>query len=664
MRVSKFTEYAARLLLAVVIGLASISFLPATVQADTNPVDLVLGGAGATSWDISNIQPADNGTKTVELHNAGSEDGFVTIWLSDLISNEGVNPESETGDTAEPGELADYLLLGATVDGLSTNLNLPAAISNLPQSYSAPGYIEVIPLKADDTINLQWEWELPAQTANDVQGDDISFTINYLLRECRVTDVSDVVDNVTGVFTEEVTAESEGGKGILNIEEGTTGLTQEGESLNEIWLIEIDKELPALPSNTAAIGLHYDAGPNGTTFDRPITITFSYDPASIPAGVIESDMAIALWDVNAGQWVKLEGGTIDTVNHTISTQIDHFSRYTIIAHVPPPPSNIGFMPGSPSKREQPPPTIGEEEPATAVLQTNMLGDERKVGIGADGTLLEPLTLADYDGNFVVEIDGGSKITGSDGIPVTRIELTVVEESIPAPHDIVILSPIYTLTGYINDLESSQIDFNPPAKLVISYDPKDLPENAFPPFIANFTDEQGWVQIPPPPDSLIEIGKAKALLRHASLFTVMVKSAPPTPPLPAKFEVSNLTLNPRRAQPGQPIVISLTIANEGATIGSYELHLMIDGIVRAVKEVTLAPKSSQTVSFEVANLAVGEHRVKVAGLTRQFSIVSITAFPTPLGIDWLLIDLSAFAVVVAGLLVLYLVIRRSYRLQAE
>ncbi|MBA7689524.1 hypothetical protein ES703_98032 [subsurface metagenome] len=570
-----------------------------------------------------------------------------------------MNTESETGDTAEPGELAEHLLLGLTVDGLSTNLDLPTAISNLPQSYSAPDYIEVIPLMTDATINLQWQWELPVQTGNDVQGDNISFTINYLLRQCSVTNVSNVVNN-QGVFTENVTAESEGSKGELNIEEGTTGLTQEGEPLNEIWIIEIDKEPPAVPSNTAIVGLHYDAGPNGANFTPPITITFSYDPESIPVGVTQRDMVIALWDRNAGQWIELEGCAIDMVNHTISTQVSHFSRYTIIAHVPPPPpppSSTGIFPAPPSKREQPP-------PATAILQTNMLGDERKVEIEADGTLREPLTLADYDGNFVIEIDGDSKITGIDGIPVTRIELTVVEESIPAPHDIVILSPTYKLTGYINELESSHIDFNPPAKLVISYDPKDLPENAFPPFIANYTDEQGWVQIQPPPDSLIEIGKAKALLRHASLFAVMVELAPPSPPLPAKFGVSNLTFNPRQAQPGQPIVISLTIANEGATAGSFELYLIIDGIVRIVKEISLAGNSSETLTFEVSNLAVGKHRVKIAGLTGQFSIVSITALPTKSKIDWLAIDLSAVAVVVAGLLVLYLVIRRSHQLQAK
>ncbi|MFC2011473.1 hypothetical protein ACFLUR_04220, partial [Chloroflexota bacterium] len=246
MRISKLIEYVARLLLAVVIGLATISFLPDTVQADTNPVDLVLGGTGATSWYITTIQPADSGTRTVELHNAGSEDGFVTIWLSDIISNEGVNPESETGDTAEPGEVAEYLLLDLTADGLNTNLDLPTVISNLPQSYTASNYIEVIPLMTGDTINLQWQWELPVQTGNDVQGDNISFTINYLLRECRVTDTSTVV-TTEGVFTDNITAESESGKGELTIEEGTTGLTEEGVPLSKIWVIESDKEPPVVP---------------------------------------------------------------------------------------------------------------------------------------------------------------------------------------------------------------------------------------------------------------------------------------------------------------------------------------------------------------------------------------------------------------------------------
>jgi len=650
MRIGKVSGNIARLVLATIIGLVLAGSFSAPVKAEDNPVDLVLGGEGAMPWSISNVQPGDSSTSTVELHNAGSGDGFVTIWVSDIISTEGMNPESETGDTTQPGELTDYLLLNLSADGLSANVNLPVTINNLPQDVDGPDYIEVIPLKVGDTVNLQWEWELPAQAGNNVQGDGISFTINYLLRECSITDVSGVVTG-EGVFTEEFTVESESGKAKLTIEEGTVGLTEEGQPLSEIWIIEMDKEPAAPPAYAKIVGLTYDLGPNGATFDPPITLTSTYDPNEIPRRASERDLAIAVWDKDTGKWVTLEGCTVDTVNNTISAPVSHFSRYTIIAPIPPPPR---------------PPTGAEEDaPETvSLLEVDMLDEQASVEIGADGTLSEASTLTDRSGNFIIYIDGGTRVTGLGGMELSRIELRITDESIVVPGDIVILSPIYKLIGYTRSMEVTPINFDPPARLTIKYDPQNLPENIFLPFIANYTDEQGLIRLQPPPDSTDEIGKAKALISHESLFVVAAEVLPPPPPLPARFEASNLTINPKQAQLGQPVTVSVTIINEGATEGSFELHLIIDGIVRMVKEVTLAGKSSETLTFEVSNLAAGKHQVKLAGLTENFKIVRITIPLEESRVNWLLLDVSVGAAIIIGALVLYLTTRRSRQVRLK
>lgn len=172
------------LALALVVLVALTVSLSTPAQTADNPINLELGGEGATSWDITGIMPGDTGTKTVTLHNAGDVDGFVTIWISDVVSSEGINPESETGDTAEPGELDDHLLFNISCSRLSTNIGLPTTIDNLPQTtYPSPGYLRVTPLDVGDTVTLAWQWELPALTGNDVQGDMLSFTINYMLEE-------------------------------------------------------------------------------------------------------------------------------------------------------------------------------------------------------------------------------------------------------------------------------------------------------------------------------------------------------------------------------------------------------------------------------------------------------------------------------------------------
>jgi len=656
-QITGIMRYIIRPLLAVAMIVVLAASSPVPVQAATNPVDLELGGEGATPWVISHIKPGDSGIKTVALRNTGSKDGFVTIWVSDIVSSEGLNPESETGDTTEPGEADDYLQLNLSADGLNTNLDLPATVIDLPQSATASNCIEIIPLKAGGTANLAWNWELPAQTGNDAQGDNISFTINYLLQECTITDVSGIVD-ANGVFTQGVTAKSTGDKGKLTVNQGTVGKTREDQPLSEVWIIELDKEKPPPPENKSAIGFCYDAGPEGATFDQPITITFSYLQSDILPGVNELDLVIALWDKNLAQWVELLNCTVDTLNNTISAPISHFSRYTIIAPVPaplPPP------PVAEEEEELPTPAPGEETAPPKLLEVDMLGKTDKVEISADGILSEPLTLTDRSSDFIIDIKSGSRISGSGGTELSRIELRIADESIVVPDDIVILSPIYELRGYTRNMQITGINFTPPATLTIRYDPKNLPENTFPPFIANYTDEQGLVQLPLPPDGTIEIGKAMALISHASLFAVAAEVLPPPPPLPARFEASNLIINPQQAQFGEPITIIFTITNEGETTGSTELYLIIDGIVRVVKDITLSAKSSETLTFEVSNLSAGKHQVKIAGLSEQFSVVKAATLTEESRVNWLVIDLSVGTAFIMGALVLYFIIKRSRRI---
>jgi len=299
-----------------------------------------------------------------------------------------------------------------------------------------------------------------------------------------------------------------------------------------------------------------------------------------------------------------------------------------------------------------------------VLKTNILGGERTVEIGNDGTLLEPLTLTNPSGRFTIDLKSGSRLTNSDDVPITRVEVTEIDETVNLPDDTIALSSIYKVTGYINDVEIPEIHFDPAARLTILYDPRNLPENAFAPYIANYTEKEGWTRLEPPSDSFFEIGKAKAMIKHASLFAAVTELALPPPPLPAEFTVSNLTIDPVRTQMGEPVIINITITNEGEVTGDYEMYLIIDGIVRATKEITLTGNSVETVSFEVSNLAAGKHQVKVAGLNGEFQVIqaAVTLLPTESTIGWILTDLSVGVVIVSLLLALYMIVRRSRRLQ--
>ena len=354
------TKYAARIALALIV-LATLlgSFSTPTLAAD-NPIDLELGGEGATSWNITDIKPGDSGTKTVSLHHAGSRTGVVTIWISDVVSAAGDNPESETGDTAEPGELDDYLLFNVSCSRLQTSISLPTTIDNLPQSTSDE--LRVTPLNVGDTVTLDWQWELPIETNNDAQGDRLSFTINYMLEEFPPpggggggggpavyyidTDLFGIEEGYrisrSGELRETIEATSGDSMLTMSIPKGTVALDKDDKRLKSLQLA-VNESPPPPPEDACIIGLAYTFQPEGATFDPPITLTWRYDTEALPEDVAEEDLVIAYYDEDAGKWVELDC-VVDTENDTITASIAHFTTFAIIGIVTPlPPAPAVFI---------------------------------------------------------------------------------------------------------------------------------------------------------------------------------------------------------------------------------------------------------------------------------------------------------------------------------
>ena len=160
--------------------------IPHETYSKTYNVNLVLGGEGANGWSVDDVKPGKSGAWTVNLHNAGTECGVVYIWISDISDGEGMNPESETGNTAEPGELTPYMLFDLYSSLLSTNLSLPSTINYFPQSTADATYLKIIRLNPGETATIDWQWAFleTGSPQNEVQGDSLSFSINYTLEVC------------------------------------------------------------------------------------------------------------------------------------------------------------------------------------------------------------------------------------------------------------------------------------------------------------------------------------------------------------------------------------------------------------------------------------------------------------------------------------------------
>ena len=86
---------------------------------------------------------------------------------------------------------------------------------------------------------------------------------------------------------------------------------------------------PPPPEDAYIVGAVYDFGPEGANFNPQIKLTLSYDPEELPEGVRETDIYIAYYQDTG--WKMLLYKKVDTENHKVTTQIDHFARYAVLA---------------------------------------------------------------------------------------------------------------------------------------------------------------------------------------------------------------------------------------------------------------------------------------------------------------------------------------------
>lgn len=87
----------------------------------------------------------------------------------------------------------------------------------------------------------------------------------------------------------------------------------------------------ALPAGVVP-GTAYDFGPDGQTFDEPITIAFDpYDDSGLTSDEEERLRLHVLRD--DGRWWEVSPTTVDAVNNVLSGQVDHFTPYGAVSSV-------------------------------------------------------------------------------------------------------------------------------------------------------------------------------------------------------------------------------------------------------------------------------------------------------------------------------------------
>jgi uncharacterized membrane protein/phage protein U len=248
-----------------------------------------------------------------------------------------------------------------------------------------------------------------------------------------VTSVSTYVTQ-SGKFVVDVTAESADGKVEITVPKNTVGKNSVGQRLSYISIKE-QKSPPAPPAGFQIIGLVYDIGPGGSTFEPAIYVQFQYPESSVPAGISEEDLAVATWQ--DGAWVRLAGSTVDTVNNTITAPINHFSSFTVMA-----PTAVARLGVTGLKVAPPVSYPGETVTITATVANtgDLSGDcEVVLTINDSVTATEKITLS---GHATGEVDftinpekiGTYAITvnGMTAMLTVKEETTTVEEKSAGP----------------------------------------------------------------------------------------------------------------------------------------------------------------------------------------------------------------------------------------
>ncbi len=372
--------------LCVMLVFCLIGHIP--VQADEDEIywDLILDDGGVVPWQFNNVKPGDSGVITASLHNASTHRGFISIWIDNITDLEGENPEAETGDTEEPGELSKFIILNITGENIAPYTILldppfPLGLNAFPQNVNYPLSLDDKPIESDDSIEIQWQWTIPPQTTNVIQGDSVSFDIHYILTTTPIilrplkfgptgggggrdldTDDSDTQDDTvvedsidsdtqtvkdagtTTTSDNDRTYHSRDGKLTVIVPAGTTVTSGLKEELYYVG-ISIDSLITDLPEGSVpltpvyyissyTIEEHYiDA-----ELDRLVTVIIKYDKDRLPE---EFDSIYAARYTEDSGWVKLTGiMEIDYETGTITLVTKRLSSVAIFAETSVPDDSV------------------------------------------------------------------------------------------------------------------------------------------------------------------------------------------------------------------------------------------------------------------------------------------------------------------------------------
>ena len=298
--------------------------IPPTELLPINSVDLEIYNAADAGYKLtlSNLPLTNGGTASY----SGSA-GTLSVTTSTS------NLQHFVGATYVSWQGKNYHFSPAIGYGYGNNSSQTASITYTgtwisPASWPGGGYIFKLSIVTDLTAFSQTSGPIAFFAPPSGTGGARIVTPGLV-------DVTQIVDT-QGLFSQNVLVLSADTKVQLTLNKGTIGQTKDG----GLYVLSITpmNSPPPPPAQASNIGLVYDLWPEEATFSPPINITFSYDPANIPAGWEEKKLKIVYFDRTLVKWVELSNVTVDPVMHTVSAKVSHFTAFTVLAYSPLTPS--------------------------------------------------------------------------------------------------------------------------------------------------------------------------------------------------------------------------------------------------------------------------------------------------------------------------------------
>ena len=230
-------------------------------------------------------------------------------------------------------------------------------------------------------------------------------------------------------------------------------------------------------------------------------------------------------------------------------------------------------------------------------------------IDGQGIITEAVIAPSVDNNCIVKLNEGTKALDNYGLPLSRIRIYELKDPPPPPDNCLIIGLVY-------DIKPDGSTFEPPAMLTIAYEDDRVPPGISEERLVLATwneDSRQWIELE---DCIVDplANTISAPISHFSAFSVMAHTAAPS------FTMLELAVAPQEVDGGDEVSISATVVNSGDLEGSYELILKIDNEVEQSRQIILAGKSSDVVSFVVSRDNPSLYSVNLNGLLGSFVVL--------------------------------------------